>query len=1312
MFSNSKRKSESEDLKNKRLRTTIIFICLQIILLTYVFPSCSANSNTETQFSAEKRIVTSDVYTKVVESAKNLIGAIDRGEDLTQPFDDLMTKFGDIEAEDKEVHKRFQDIEEKTRSSGSAESLSRHQKILGQYESKMSELKAYYIEVKRAVESNARPETIRVRARNLIEFIEKSKQGGKVELRHAENRLPWRVVEPGEVLLLGDSSSIPQPAAPAGPTSPPTGNELSATVDVQITPEIQDLASSLGNRPVNIFRHVYNEYDYTPYYGSMKGSLDTFWEKEGNDYDLASLLIALLRASNIPARYVTAKIVIPIENVMRWIDFNDPMSALQYLASAKIPIAYYTGGGKISHVQIEHVYVEAYVPYGNYRGTGEDDTGKAWIPMDPSFKRYKITQEGIDIASQMGFDWKTFSDEYLGGLRNITPIEYYKSKIDQYISQNYSGQTIDSLKRIIQLSKMQFDFLPDSLPYMVSEVLERFSEIPQGQRHTLRFTIPGALDYSTSLPEVSGRRITLAFDGATAEDQAVIKEYGNIAKTPPYLIEVKPILRIGGNKVAEGIAMNCGISATFNILYTQPGETETFNHNITTGSFNAVGITTGKVRPDFLTIAKVEATAETYMSKMLHSLAMKYQNEGNKTRQILNDTMKIKSRAFFNEALVSTKHNTQNGFWGIPTRFDISGYTIDAQEIATGIQPLDRVHGKKVVDFMMVGGFEASYQENRVFEDSMFFLAGLSAVKGLQLLKAMGVTIEELEPFQVYYNPYFYDVVNDDINNALNMGWRVIVPRSTQGLAVTPYIKYDPNTGSAGYMIATAAGGTTKYVEVSPGLLDYTQSYFISWTDPDLTLEKVRFDIIDPEDGKTFALGDTFFAHAKIILTWSRDGEISTEERAYDDYGVPWGVTIRTGTSILTQPMNPWLKPGHYTLRYDGEPIFNFNVWGPEIDIEASDKYLGISTENGVDTIKEPLKVRYSTNQMPGVNVSYARMKVYREALLVNDIINIPIGENQVVEWDGTYQIGGIAPPGEYTIVIEATGNDKDVRSNELKVTVFKAEVVSADVTQDSIQIRLKPDGISGTLRLELDGEHTYLIREQGRSGRDTVYSETFNITSPNFVAGVYGVVKATWKIGEKLSSYTKDYPIRMLGVYRHSQYNSPDESRCSGEPNDVYILSSHNSCFNSYQEGTLKSDFISQVNINGSGISEDYGGIKSLAATRCSNETENRPEDATGGANGNSFVQAPITGSCGTTLSNSSLARCTNDTRLSCGDRIYIHTQSVKIIQDRCPACCGAPGMQQLDNYTSTDTRCRPGEINDLGRFITIKICERLQGC
>ena len=47
-----------------------------------------------------------------------------------------------------------------------------------------------------------------------------------------------------------------------------------------------------------------NEIDIEFYYGAVKGAAETLRQRRGNDIDQASLLIALMRASGVPARYV------------------------------------------------------------------------------------------------------------------------------------------------------------------------------------------------------------------------------------------------------------------------------------------------------------------------------------------------------------------------------------------------------------------------------------------------------------------------------------------------------------------------------------------------------------------------------------------------------------------------------------------------------------------------------------------------------------------------------------------------------------------------------------------------------------------------------------------------------------------------------------------------------------------------------------------------------------------------------------------------------------------------------------------------
>jgi len=48
----------------------------------------------------------------------------------------------------------------------------------------------------------------------------------------------------------------------------------------------------------------YNNISFVPSYGAIQGSQQTRRRRRGNAYDTASLLIALLRAAQVPARYV------------------------------------------------------------------------------------------------------------------------------------------------------------------------------------------------------------------------------------------------------------------------------------------------------------------------------------------------------------------------------------------------------------------------------------------------------------------------------------------------------------------------------------------------------------------------------------------------------------------------------------------------------------------------------------------------------------------------------------------------------------------------------------------------------------------------------------------------------------------------------------------------------------------------------------------------------------------------------------------------------------------------------------------------
>ena len=257
-------------------------------------------------------------------------------------------------------------------------------------------------------------------------------------------------------------------------------------------------------------------------------------------------------------------------------------------------------------------------------------------------------------------------------------------------------------------------------------------------------------------------------------------------------------------------------------------------------------------------------------------------------------------------------------------------------------------------------------------------------------------------------------------------------------------------------------------------------------------------------------------------------------------------------------------------------------------------------------------------------------------------------------------------------------------------------DVVSANVVADKIVVRLEPTEASGTLEVALvnenDGAHT-VSNSTARGGTHTI---SFGINS--VPADAYTKVKARWTVGASTPSDTIDYSFRVLGDYTHTVYNTPNESACSGAPGAAYIatLDSHPQdglpqC--SFSSTTMKSDFIAQARLNGSGVSLEHGTVE--VEDTCTDAT-NFPTD--GSANtfrGNSSVN----GSCRLGIANNSVAAdfIEND-YLACGDYVYIVGVGVKKVTDRCPGC----GPKGLDNYSTV-----PACHQNLGRTVrrTVKV-------
>jgi hypothetical protein len=112
-------------------------------------------------------------------------------------------------------------------------------------------------------------------------------------------------------------------------------------------------------------------------------------------------------------------------------------------------------GGTYKAVQLEHVYVSAFIDYIPSRGAVHKQ-GDTWIPLDPSFKQYTYSQ-GIDIKAAVSFDAQTLANQLIstatisetgGYITNVNStlvqqtMQDYQTQVQSYIQQNHPNVTV------------------------------------------------------------------------------------------------------------------------------------------------------------------------------------------------------------------------------------------------------------------------------------------------------------------------------------------------------------------------------------------------------------------------------------------------------------------------------------------------------------------------------------------------------------------------------------------------------------------------------------------------------------------------------------------------------------------------------------------------------------------------------------------------------------------------------------------------------------------------------------------------------
>lgn len=637
-----------------------------------------------------------------------------------------------------------------------------------------------------------------------------------------------------------------------------------------ITAQAEAIAAAAGKvnwDPVDLYAWVKNTIATEWYWGCMKGAEETLRQRSGNAADQASLLVALLRSAGYPARYLRGVVSgFPgLDQLKEQTGLEDPARILSFLRKAGIPCEPVMEGAQIVNIRFEHIWVETLVPYANYRGNMGDQNGKTWLPLDPTIKvAGYLEQTGqIDLYAAASETLHGLRDSYLADVPALSPLETLHRVADEVMTAQGMALPWDQLLFRRQQQTEHLPFLPSSLQVTVEAVTGEFAALPEELVHSIDLSIGSEeplLALNLPVHRLAGRQLALGFEPETVADHETINLWGGLDNTPAYLVRLRPVLLLDNERLAVGRdGLAAGETFDLAVTLTGPALSTTTRNQVTTGYPLLLGLAAQHPpTPD-----TVDGDSPALDS--LQQFAIDYVRRWNLAEQELAELLNL-SIARPLPTLVTLGGQLQvTELLDEPLEVDFTGLFVDAdlRSIATAVR--GAVVDERERFFMQMAALQGSVLEHQLFEEN-FDLTAMSTARLLGLAGAAGETILEIDAAnRATQLPQLQAPANliADIEAALDAGWRVKVPALPVGLvdwSGTGYLKEDPVSGAAGYMLSgmTAGGATVTNADAWTDLLKYLFKYPFSLppnADPEAgcTLSKIA-----ATDLQTGLVGETF----------------------------------------------------------------------------------------------------------------------------------------------------------------------------------------------------------------------------------------------------------------------------------------------------------------------------------------------------------------------------------------------------------------------------------------------------------------------
>lgn len=598
--------------------------------------------------------------------------------------------------------------------------------------------------------------------------------------------------------------------------------DFDETATILVSPKIKQLAATLQHDPVAIYNWLLQNITFKPTYGILQGSEGCLITQVCNAFDASALLIALLRASDIPARLRIGTIELPQSLFMSAVgDFQNLESAVKLAQSGGVPVEVVKDTeNKPEKIRMDHAWVEVKLAdaHGEY--------SNPWLALEPVLKPMKF-----QAPQAMGEYMQTVAGAALEDLltASLNPQETKQLSFERTAKRL---SATDDLQGRLLSDAPNLSSLPAELPETIIASSPPLEDFPD----TLIQRVAISLGDITQTPKVlleapvaslAHRNVSLSYRGFQESDQLTIDAFGGLYQTPPYLLQLVPQITIDGEIIASGDPVMMGQAQRLVVkFFNTDNTTDQLQHLLHAGSIGALGLnpqasvnvnpqSMAKENNDSLSLDPESSAIETILQK----IRRRYFSQAELARRKLSSEYQVIGLYHTEESMTAYQPRFVYALSASPLLVYQSTITMDVQRaIISAVSRFEKRMDERL--WLLNEGKKTSFLESETILLAIGFLS-ISPFPHYVNQSTDPIEIINSEGLEFSKNINVADQIKIDISAALASGYEVHISNTDNN---TNYAISNNESGVISYMMNAGLGGAEvvlEWVKIIAGWLDF-----------------------------------------------------------------------------------------------------------------------------------------------------------------------------------------------------------------------------------------------------------------------------------------------------------------------------------------------------------------------------------------------------------------------------------------------------------------------------------------------------------